>query len=100
MLATKTQPRRSLKRLPKRRVKRIPRPVVSELIRFTQGDRLVGTACLDDQERVLACDASVPRDVVFRALIAYTRRHQLMGAAASRTTGQSYAWEVVDEDEF
>jgi hypothetical protein len=73
---------------------------VSELIRFTQGDRLIGTASLDDLERVLACDAAVPRDVVFRALISYTRRHQLLGTAVSRATGEAYTWEVVDEDEF
>jgi hypothetical protein len=100
MLAVKALPTRRSKQMSKRRAKRIPRPTVTELIRFTQGDRPIGTASLDDLERVVACDESVPRDVVFQALVSYTRRHQLLGTATSRATGQTYGWEVVDEDEF
>src|ERR1700722_10946362 len=76
------------------------RPVVSEILRISEGDFVVGDVLLDGLERVLRCDAGVPRDVVLKALVLYTRRNILIGEVVSSTNGRTYAWDVLDEDEF
>jgi len=71
-----------------------------ELMRITQGKLLTGRVLLDSLERVLKHDARIPRDVVLKALVLYTRRHRLLGETVSREDGRTYAWDVLDEDEW
>jgi hypothetical protein len=71
-----------------------------ELMRISEGGFLVGRVLLDGLERVLKHDAAVPRDVVLKALVLYTRRGQLLGEVVSRENGRTYAWDVLDEDEW
>ena len=85
---------------PRARQEKSTRPVVSEILRITEGDFVVGDVRLDGLERVLECDAGVPRDVVLKALVLYTRRNVLVGEVVSRENGRTYAWDVLDEDEF
>ena len=80
-----------------RQEKRTP-SVVSEILRITEGDFVVGDVLLDDVERVLERGAGVPRDVVLKALVLYTRRNILIGEVVSRENGRTYAWDVLDED--
>ena len=71
-----------------------------ELLRISEGEFAVGDVLLDGLERVLKCVAGVPRDVVLKALVLYTRRNQLLGEVVSRENGRTYAWDVLDEDEW
>ncbi len=71
-----------------------------EILRITEGDFVVGDVLLDGLERVLTCDAAVPRNVALKALVLYTRRNVLIGEVVSRANGRTYAWDVLDEDEF
>jgi hypothetical protein len=70
-----------------------------EILRISQGGCAVGDVLLDGLERVLRRDAAIPRDVVLKALVLYTRRHVLIGEVVSREDGRTYAWDVLDEDE-
>ena len=76
------------------------RPVAREILRISEGDFVVGDVLLDDLERVLKRGAGVPRDGALKALVLYTRRNVLIGEVVSRENGRTYAWDVIDEDEF
>jgi hypothetical protein len=76
------------------------RAVVSERILISEGETPIGAIHLDVLERVLKCDAGIPRDVAFKALVLYTRRGWLTGETVSRENGRTYAWDVLDEDEW
>jgi hypothetical protein len=71
-----------------------------ELMRITEAGRLVGRVLLDGLERVLRRDRRIPRDVALKALVLYSRRCQLAGEVVSREDGRTYAWDVLDEDEW
>ena len=71
-----------------------------EILRISQGGCVVGDVLLDGLERVLRRDAAIPRDVVLKALVLYTRRNVLLGEVVSREDGRTYAWDVLDEDEW
>jgi hypothetical protein len=71
-----------------------------ELIRISEEGFPIGDVLLDGLERVLKHDGRIPRDVVLKALVLYTRCGQLVGEAASRENGRTYAWDVIDEDEW
>src|SRR5258708_38829943 len=62
-----------------------------ELLRISEEGFPVGDVLLDGLERVLKRDAGVPRDVALKALVAYTRRGQLVGEVVSRENGRTYA---------
>jgi hypothetical protein len=82
------------------RVLRLPPPTISEVIQVFLGEELVGNVYLDDTESVLKCDGSIPRDVVFKALVQVSRSHNLSGEIVGRQDGRTYRWDVVDEDEL
>lgn len=71
-----------------------------EILRISEGGFPVGDVLLDGLERMLKSGAGVPKDVVFKALVLYTRRGQLIGEVVSRENGRTYAWDVLDEDEW
>jgi hypothetical protein len=83
-----------------RQVYRLPPPRLSEVIQVFRGEALVGNICLDDTENVLSCDPAIPKDVAFKALVLSTRKHQLSGEVVGRQDGETYRWDVVDEDEL
>ncbi len=75
-------------------------PVVREILRISEGDFVVGDVQLDELGRVLKRGAGVPRDVALKALVLYSRRHVLLGEVVSREDGRTYAWDLLDEEEF
>ena len=71
-------------------------------LRVAEGTRFLGEVLLDECDRVWRHARNIPKDVVLKVLVAYTRQSQTYGKVSGRKDGRDYYWLVVDEeaDEF
>jgi hypothetical protein len=72
---------------------RARRSKVRSVLRVTHGDRWVGDILIDAKQRIWRHADTIPRDVVFKVLFAFTRQAEA-GAVIGRDTGWTYAWQV------
>jgi hypothetical protein len=70
-------------------------PLYTETIRVTRGRSFVGDILVAEEYRVLRADSAVPKDVVLKALVQFTRAPELSGELRGRD-GRAYGWMVVD----
>jgi len=78
------------------------RPVRAEVglttLRVAEGTRFLGEVLLDGSDRVWRHARNIPKDVVLKVLVAYTRQCQNFGKVTGRKDGRDYYWLAVDED--
>ena len=74
---------------------RARRSKVRSVLRVTHGDRWVGDILIDGKQRIWRHADTIPRDVVFKVLFAFTRQAEA-GAVIGRDTGWTYAWQVAE----
>ena len=74
---------------------RARRSKVRSVLRVTHGDRWVGDILIDAKHRIWRHADTIPRDVVFKILFAFTRQAEA-GAVIGRDTGWTYAWQVAE----
>jgi hypothetical protein len=67
------------------------------ILHVTRGKVFLGEIILDDRDRVRQADRGIPKDVVLKALVLYTRGDDLAGAIAGRD-GKSYRWQFIGWD--
>jgi len=61
-------------------------------------DGLVGEIILDDRDRVVHAGSDIPKDVVLKALVAFTRCNEEAGWVRSRQDHRLYSWQVMGLD--
>ena len=67
------------------------------ILHVTRGKVFLGEIILDGKDRVRQADHGIPRDVVLKALVLYTRGNDLTGSIDGRD-GKSYRWQFIGWD--
>ena len=70
-------------------------PLYTETIRVTRGRAFVGDLLVGEEHRLLQADATVPKDVVLKALVQFTREPELAGELWGRD-GRQYSWMLLE----
>jgi len=68
-----------------------------KVIRVYQGPRYSGDILLDGRQRVWRRANTIPPDVVLKALIAWSRRGEVLGEIVSRADGRIYRWQLLSQ---
>ena len=68
-------------------------------IRVARGPQFIGEILLDDKEQVWQHATCIPRDIVLKVLVLYTRRAQTCGKLTGLKDKLDYYWLTADEDE-
>ncbi len=68
---------------------------VQTVLRVSRGENYVGDILLDGRNRVWRHADTIPSEIVFKALVSYTRRDETCGELVSRGDGMTYLWFVV-----
>jgi hypothetical protein len=68
---------------------------VQTVLRVSEGERYVGDILLDGEGRVWRHADTIPRDIVFKALVQRTRHDETCGKVKSRENGREYLWYLV-----
>jgi hypothetical protein len=66
----------------------------STIIHVARGKVFVGEIILDAQDRVRHADRGIPRDVVLKTLVTYTRTDDVSGPLLG-ANGKSYRWQLI-----
>jgi hypothetical protein len=69
----------------------------STILHVTRGKVFLGEIILDKHDRVRHADRGIPKDVVLKALLQYTRGDELSGTIPGRD-GKSYGWQFISWD--
>ena len=69
------------------------------VIPVRQGQWPVGEIVLSADERVLRAGRGIPRDVVFKILVAVTRHDEVSGQVRGLKDRLTYGWQVFGSDE-
>jgi hypothetical protein len=69
------------------------------VIPVRQGQWSVGEIVLSADERVLRAGRDIPRDVVFKILVAVTRHDEVSGQVRGRKDRLMYHWQVFGSDD-
>ena len=68
---------------------------VRTVLRVSEEGRYAGDILLDGEDRVWRHARTIPRDVVLRVLLHYTRQGEVCGKLERRADGRTYLWFVV-----
>jgi hypothetical protein len=64
------------------------------ILHVTRGKVFVGEIALDEHDRVRHADSDVPRDVVLKVVVEYTRGEGWSGSIPGRD-GKKYRWQLI-----
>jgi hypothetical protein len=78
--------------------RRSPAETGMTTLRVAEGTRFLGEVLLDGSDRLWRHARNIPKDVVLKVLVAYTRQLLNFGKVTGRKDGRDYYWLVVDEE--